>query len=195
MLEQPFNRVLVAHVQGDPVQHDVVGIEHVQHGEDIAVGEDVEPVLVEQDVAASPADLVSQRVAILRLWLDHQRVTQGGLRDLPLARRTPQAVRGKGGLPVGGVRDLGVLPYVVVRARHDADAVPVRVVGELLEVGNDLLGVRRVPSSAAVAAAAGVIQQLSKRNVTVVVRVRAIGIFKKAFYPQHHSRMPADRLA
>src|SRR5262249_42860244 len=39
---------------------------------------------------------------------------------------------------------------------------------------------------------AGVIHQLSVRNVTVLVRVRAVGIFSQTYSPEYDGRMSAD---
>jgi hypothetical protein len=54
---------------------------------------------------------------------------------------------------------------------------------------DNLAGVRTRPTGAAVTAAAGVIHQLSKRNATVVVRVRAGWIFSKTYSPQQYGRI------
>src|SRR5256885_267613 len=50
-LEQAFDGVPVAHVQGHPVQDDALGIQLGERGLDVRVGEYVEPVFVEQQVA------------------------------------------------------------------------------------------------------------------------------------------------
>src|SRR5438045_8398513 len=90
------------------------------------------------------ADAYRKRRAVLGLGLDHERVRQRGLRDLALPGGSPQAMGRKRGLPIGGGRDLDVLADVIIGARDDADAMPMRVVGELAEVGDQLLGVRHV---------------------------------------------------
>ena len=82
------------------------------------------------------------RPAGMRLvGLDHQRVAQGGLGDLPLARGAAHAVLGKCLLEVGGVAQLAVAGLVVVGAGHDPDAVLVGVVGEGREDRDDRLAV------------------------------------------------------
>src|SRR5512145_3126170 len=50
-------------------------------------------------------------------------------------------------LPVGRVRDLAVVDHVIVRASDNPDVVAVRIIRELLEIGNQLLGVRYVQLS------------------------------------------------
>src|SRR5438132_1186884 len=67
-----------------------------------------------------------------------------GQRKLALAGRPSEAMRRKRRLPVGIRRDLAVVDHVIIGAGHDADAVPVGVVGEFPEVRNQLLGVRHV---------------------------------------------------
>src|SRR5207244_4441766 len=61
-----------------------------------------------------------------------------------LAGRAAHTVRREGVFPVGRVGELAVAGDVIVGAGDDADAVPVRVVRELLEIGGDMLGVRHV---------------------------------------------------
>src|SRR2546425_5694581 len=85
-----------------------------------------------------------KRGAVLRIWLDYERIPEGGFRKLALAGRPSEAMRGKRRLPVGIRRDLAVVDHVIIGTGHDADAVPVRVVGEFPEVRNQLLGVRHV---------------------------------------------------
>src|SRR5712664_2080469 len=108
------------------------------------IGEDIKTMLMKEDVATVALDPCRKRGAVLRLRLDHERIPQGGLRNLSLPGRSAEAVRRKRGLPIGSGRDLGVLADVIIGARHDADAVSMRVVRELAEVGNELLGVRHV---------------------------------------------------
>src|SRR5207237_10145735 len=81
---------------------------------------------------------------ILRVGLDEQRITQRRLGDLLLARRPAEAMRWKRLLPVGRLGNLGMLANMVVGARDDANSVPVRVVRQFLQVGDELLGVRYV---------------------------------------------------
>ena len=53
----------------------------------------------------------------------------------------------------------------------------------VLQHGDDLLGVRRRPTGAAAAAPVGVILQPSKRNVALLVRVRAVRLFSTDTLP------------
>src|SRR5213592_2353524 len=92
---------------------------------------------MKEDVATMVAHPRGERRGVLRLRLDHQRIPQGGLGDLPLSGRPPQAMRRKGRLPVRRGRDLGVLSDVIVGAGHDTDAVPVGVVRELPEIRSE----------------------------------------------------------
>src|SRR6267378_5680030 len=144
MLEQTLDRVLVADVERHAVQHDVVGPKGIEDGQNIGIGENVETMLMEENVATMIADLGRERRWILRLGLDNEWIAQRRFRDLPLPRRAPQTVRRKRGFPIGRRGDLGVLADVVVRTRHDADAVAVRVVSQLAEVGYELLGIGHV---------------------------------------------------
>ena len=144
MLQQAFDCVFVADVERDAIQHDVVRIEDIENRQDIGIGEDVEAVLMKENVPAMAADSCRQRRGVLRLGLDDQGVAQRGLGNLPLTGRTAQAMRRKRLLPIGRRRDLRMLGDVIVRARHDANAVAMRVVGQFLQIGDKLLGVRHV---------------------------------------------------
>ena len=62
----------------------------------------------------------------------------------------------------------------------------------VLHHGDDLPGVRRRPTGAAVAAAPGVILQLPERDVSISVSVGAVRIFSKTDVPQQFGRMSAD---
>src|SRR5260370_40638759 len=101
-------------------------------------------MLMEEYVTTMIADHCRERRGILRLRLEDERIAQRRLRDLPLARRAPQTMGRKRGLPIGRRGDLSVLAHVVVRACHDADAVAVGVVSQLAEGGYELLGVGHV---------------------------------------------------
>src|SRR5439155_20014055 len=85
---------------------------------------------------------------ILRLGLDHQRVLETGLGDLPLARRAPHAVVGERLLPVRRGGELAVSGDVVVGAGDDADPPLVRVAGQALEQRDDLFAAGDVQSTA-----------------------------------------------
>src|SRR3990172_3913632 len=143
-LDDPLDGVLVAHVEGDAVEHDGVWREHAEHRFHVLVGEGVEPVLVEQDVALVGADALGQQRPVHLLRIDDERVAQGRLGDLRLALRAAHAVLGEGLAPVRPVRQLAVTGDVVVGAGDDADPVLVGVGGEAREVGDDGLGLGHV---------------------------------------------------
>jgi len=65
-------------------------------------------------------------------------ITRGSRRAVSAILRCPASPAGnagKRGLPIRRSRDLGVLGDVIVGARDNTDIVPVRVVGELPEIG------------------------------------------------------------
>src|SRR5437016_9181277 len=117
-----------------------MGIQCVQHWEDIGIGKDVKTVLMKEDITTVVLDPCRERGGppVLRLRLDHERIPQGSLRNLSLPRGSAEAVRRKRGLPVGSSRDLGVLGDMIVGARHDANAVCMRVVRKLAEIWNEI---------------------------------------------------------
>src|SRR3989442_1017707 len=143
-LQQPLDRRLVAYVVRHAVQHDVVGVDHVEHGHDVLVREHVEAVLVEQDVAPVGAHALAERLGIRPRGLDDERIAQRGPGNLLLPGRPPQAGRGKRALPFGMPRDFRVPHHVVVRARDHADAVAVGEVAEPPQIRDHVLGVRYV---------------------------------------------------
>src|SRR5438094_868691 len=142
--EQALHRRLVTHVGGHAVQHDVFGVEQVEHCRHVLVGEHVEPMLEEEQVARMTAQPVGERRRVAPRGLDHERVAQCRLGDLLLARSPTQTVCREGGLPVRLLRDLGMAHEVIVGARDDPNAVTVGVVGEPLQVWNDVLGLGHV---------------------------------------------------
>ena len=75
------------------------------------------------------------------LGSDDEGVPERRLRDLPLSRGPPHAVLGKGGQVIGRGGEFPVSRQVIIGARDDADAVPMREVGERLERRSDRLGV------------------------------------------------------
>ncbi len=143
-LEQSLDRVPVAHVERDAIQHDLVGVQLLHDRLDIRVREHIEPMLVEEDVPAMLANLSPDLGRLLGLRLDHQWVHQGRFRDLPLPRRTALAVRRKRLPKIGVARNLSMFRDVIVGAGDDPDAPRVRVVGEALQIRDDALGVRHV---------------------------------------------------
>ncbi len=137
---QAFERVLVADVGGDAVQHDGPRLQRADHRVGVRIGEDVEPLLVEQDVALVLAEPPGERRGIRGRRLDDERIPQRGLGNLLLSRRAVHAVLGERLAEVGLVGELAVTLHVIVGAGHDADPVAVGVVGQPLEIGNDALG-------------------------------------------------------
>src|SRR5438552_13229766 len=83
--QQPFDRVLVADIQRDAVEDDVMRIQGVEHWEDIRIREDIKSVLMKEDVATMVAYPCRKPRAVLWLRLDHERIPQRGLGDFPLA--------------------------------------------------------------------------------------------------------------
>src|SRR5205814_1546520 len=83
-------RRLVAHIGGDAVEHDVFGVEQVQHSRHVLVGKHVEPMFVEENVAPMTAQAIAERLRVAARGLDDERVAQRGLGDLLLARRPSQ---------------------------------------------------------------------------------------------------------
>ena len=132
MAAQPFHGVAVADVKGHPVERDVLHAERFDHRADVGVGEHVEVVLVEQDVAC----MARQN----RRWtvrFDDQGVQQGGFRYAQLPGTAAQAVRREGAREVRVGGQLLVVGQVVVGAGDDADAAGMGVVGEPGEVWRD----------------------------------------------------------
>ena len=82
---------------------------------------------------------VGQHRAVDPRGLDDEWIPQRRLGDLLLTCRSSHAVRRESASPVGRLRDLGMARYVVVGARHNANGVPVGVVGEALQVGDNSL--------------------------------------------------------
>ena len=87
---------------------------------------------------------LAEHLSVDPLRLDHQWVPQAGFGDLLLARGAAHAVGREGGGKVGSVRDLWVSGRVVIGARHDSEAVGVRVVREALQVPDDPLRLRHI---------------------------------------------------
>lgn len=74
-------------------------------------------------------------------------------------------------------------------ARFRVDVERSRIV---LHHRDDLPRIRRRPTGAAIAAAAGIIHQFAERHVAVMVGMRAGRVFAKTHSLQHFRRMPAD---
>src|SRR6266480_1283370 len=113
--------------------------EHVEHGRHVLVGEHVEAMLVEQDIPLVRPYPIGQGLRIGPRRLDDERIPECRLGNLLLAGGASHTVCREGALPIGTVGDLGMPHDVIVRARHDADAVAVRVVRQALQVRDDPL--------------------------------------------------------
>src|ERR1700722_9183260 len=95
----------------------------------------------------------------------------------------PQA----GSVPIGSSAPASRDGVDVVRFRINVNRRRI-----VLQHREDLPGVRWRPTGAAVAAAAGVLHQLSNRNVTVMVRVLAVRTFSHTYSCQHLGGVPTD---
>ncbi len=110
---QAADRGVVADVRRHPEQHDPLGPQRVEHLLGVGVGEHVEALLEQEDLAAAvdqPAD-GARRVDQLA---ERHRVVLPGLGHLVGAAGAAQAVRRVGVAEVRGVADLGVAVLVVV---------------------------------------------------------------------------------
>src|SRR2546429_529190 len=65
VLQQPLDRVLIADVERDAVEDDVVGIQCVQYRQDIWIGEDVKTMRMEEDIATVVLDACPKRRGVL----------------------------------------------------------------------------------------------------------------------------------
>lgn len=106
----------------------------------MGIGEDVKPVLVEQEVSL----VLPDRRREGRIGFDDQGIPEGGLPDLSLARRPTHAVEREGLGEVWRIAQLAVTRFMVIRARHDANSPSMGVVGERAEIGDDALAVGHV---------------------------------------------------
>ena len=144
MGQQALDGVAVADVERHAVEDDARRRQRAQDRQHVGIGEDVEPVLEEEDVAVVAAGPGADRRGVQRLGLDPERMVEHGFGNLLLARRAPHAMVGEGGLPVGRGGELAVPGHVVVAARDDADAMGVGELGEPAQHRDDALAVRDV---------------------------------------------------
>ena len=139
--EQAHDRCVVAHVGGDAEEDHLGGVERIEHRVGVRVGEDVEALLQQEQLAAARDEAPDERRRIGDVR-ERERVDLLRLGDSPGARRPSQAVRRKRARGVGLVRDLGVGQLVVVGGGDVRDAARPRPADEPGHRRHDCLGSR-----------------------------------------------------